>query len=187
MRAWLFPSQLLCQKNYIYRHWTRHDTELLSSRLYHRKIAFALLLIIGYLSAVRFGRDLAAILIWLFQSVISSERLHMPCCWLSDTFPLYGLPWLDHSFVIVERRWLRNTGMTVRVSCSVKWTVLTGRLNASRYRWLLEPIVSSEDLHLPCHRLRYVSAVWLDRDLLYGLSACSWSVVIPCQCQCLIS
>ena len=113
------------------------------------------------------------------------RRLHSSCDWSSNIFRCTICSKSDHLFVSTGRWSRRDTDMTVFESVSLSKKYAYRTLHASRYRWLLESVVSSKNLHLSCHRLRYVSAVWLDRDLLYDLFVCSWSMIISCQCQCL--
>ena len=90
--------------------WTRHDTELLSSQLYHQKTAFVVLLIFRYLFAARLSRDLIT-----YSCLQNVDRVAI-------------LTWKILEDVTIS--------MTARISCSIKWIAFTEFLNASRYQWL---------------------------------------------------
>ena len=159
-------------------------------------------------------------LTWLFESIVSSKELYLQsaeramilncfrvnciikklyssCYWFSDVFSLHDFLEI-WSFVrvyralIASRYWHEKLLKTSRYRWLLESVALSNELHLQNF-WtrhdindLLESIVSSRSLHLSC-RLRYVFAVWLDRDLLYDLFVCSWSMIISCQCQCLIS
>ena len=90
--------------------WTRHDTELLSSRLYHQKdrIRCTVDLQISsrsttcsrldhlFVNIERLSRYKARMIIRVnrIDWIVSSERLNLSCYWLLDTFSLYDLIWI---------------------------------------------------------------------------------------------
>ena len=82
---------------------------------------------------------------WLPESVVSSGRLHLSCHWPSGTFPLYGFTsWLYFLSMPMSSDWCMGFSEALK-DCTYR------TLNASRYRWLPESVVSSGRLHLSCH------------------------------------
>ena len=162
MKSWRdYSNQLFCQENYICRHWTRHDTELLSNRLYHSKIAFAVLLIFRYLFVVWFDRDLTWLFesivsstelhlqnfwtrhdtVWLFQSIVSSKRLHMRCYWLSDTSSLYDL------IVICCTTCLWSMIISCQCRCLISWYVNLAKFwRSSLFSFSLNSLREQDDV-----------------------------------------
>ena len=120
MRSWCYDiwhncsNQLFYQKNYIY--WTRSESNalwywialesivlsndcircIIHFRISSRYTICSKLVRLFETIECRFAswcwHD--TISIWLFESIVSSERLHLSCYWLLDTFSLHDLIWI---------------------------------------------------------------------------------------------
>ena len=187
-------SQLFCQRVVPTGRWTRHDIRYSGMfLLYCLTVLGCSFVTVGRLSrrevAGRWTPERVMILNCSRVDCITG-RLYSPCYWPSGIFSLYGLS--ETCSLILDYR--TRTSIAPRYwhdyssQCSIKWVAPTGHDQlwtrhdtGCQTAWV--NCITREIESAMLLAFRYVPAIWLDLDLLHGLSA-TWLYSLSMSMSC---